>query len=240
VFTGIVQELGTIDSREDTGNDTRLTIEVSDDLAGRVRIGDSVAINGVCLTVTEVRAPRLAFDVSAETLSTTRLGAFRDGAKLNIEPALLAGDPVGGHFVTGHVDGLGDVVSVEPDGRSHRLEVAAPESLERYLARKGCITVDGVSLTVNDVSGSRFTVNIVPHTWSATIVQLYEPGTRVHLEVDLIARYLERLMGGGARQPDEQNITRDYLSEQGFAPPMTDDDIAGAEEDESPTGPDHG
>lgn len=224
MFTGIIQHLGALVSRENTGDDARLAVRVPAGLGERARPGDSLAVNGVCLTVNECRAGEVLFDVSAETLSKSRLGDLPEGSTLNIEPALSASDPVGGHFVTGHVDGLAEVRDVRPDGRSHRVEIEAPEGLGRYIAPKGCVTVDGVSLTVNEVNGVRFGVNIVPHTWSATNMQGYEPGTRVHLEVDLIARYLERLMADREAPPEEEEITKDFLSKQGFAPPVIEDD----------------
>ncbi len=229
MFTGIVQHQGTLASRELIDGDARLTVSAPPELGGRARVGDSIAVNGVCLTVAGRRDDELVFDASAETLSKTRLGQLEPGARLNLEPALSASDPVGGHFVTGHIDGLGEVTRIDPDGRSHRLEVAAPESLGRYIAVKGCITVDGVSLTVNDVNEARFGVNAVPHTWSVTTMKDYAVGTRVHLEVDLIARYLERLVGGRDEPPAEPDITTDFLSKQGFAPPLSDDEL---EEDE--------
>lgn len=229
MFTGIVQHQGSLASREIVDGDARLAVDVPASLVEQAGVGDSIAVNGVCLTVVERGDGRLLFDVSAETLSRTRLDELAHGACLNLEPALSASDPVGGHFVTGHIDDLGEVTGIEPDGRSHRLQVAAPESLARYIAEKGCIAVDGVSLTVNDVDGARFAVNIVPHTWSVTNMQDYSVGTRVHLEVDLIARYLERLMGGRDATPEEPSITTDFLSKQGFAPPLTD---AEQEEDE--------
>lgn len=222
VFTGIVQQQGTLVSREDIDGDTRLVVDVPPGMASRVDTGDSIAVNGVCLTVAGQREGQVQFDVSAETLSRTQFGRMAPGARLNLEPALSASDPVGGHFVTGHVDGLGEVTRLEPDGRSHRLEIAAPESLARYIAVKGCITVDGVSLTVNEVNDARFGVNVVPHTWSVTTMQDYAVGSRVHLEVDLIARYLERLTGGGDAPAAEPDITTDFLSKQGFLPPLGD------------------
>lgn len=224
MFTGIIQHLGTLVSREKTGDDVRLAIRVPAELSERARPGDSVAVNGVCLTVTECRAAELLFDVSSETLSKSRLGDLPEDSTLNIEPALLASDPVGGHFVTGHVDGVAEIRAVQPEGRSHRIEIEAPENLGRYIAPKGCITVDGVSLTINEVNGVRFGVNVVPHTWSATNMQSYEAGTRVHLEVDLIARYLERLIADQEAAPEEEDITTDYLSKQGFAPPVIEDE----------------
>lgn len=224
MFTGIVQQQGTLVSRELVDGDARLVVGVPSTLAEHTGVGDSVAVNGVCLTVAERRDSRLLFDASAETLSKTRLGRLETGARLNIEPALSASDPVGGHFVTGHVDGVGEVARIEPDGRSHRLQIDAPEALARYIVGKGCITVDGVSLTVNDVSGARFSVNVVPHTWSVTNMQDYAVGTPVHLEADLIARYLERLLGERGAAPAEPDITTDLLSKRGFAAPLSDDE----------------
>jgi len=238
VFTGIVQEQGTLASRQDFDGDARLDVAVSAALYERAGVGGSVAVNGVCLTVTERRQNQLLFDVSAETLSATRLGALAPGAPLNLETALSASDPVGGHFVTGHVDGVGEVTRVEEDGRSWRVEVQAPEALSRYIAPKGCITVDGVSLTVNEVNGARFGFNLVPHTLSATIVQHYAAGTRVNLEVDLIARYLERLLGNREAGPQEDDITKDFLSKQGFTPPVVDDEHRKTEENAEDHPPD--
>ena len=224
MFTGIVQQLGTLVSRELNNGEARLEIDVPAVLADQTGVGDSVAVNGVCLTVVERRGCRLLFDASAETLSKTRLGQLENGARLNLEPALSASDPVGGHFVTGHVDGVGEVTRVQPEGQSHRVEIEAPEALARYIAEKGCISVDGVSLTVNDVKGARFDFNVVPYTWSVTNMQDYSVGTQVNLEVDLIARYLERLMGRRDAAQTEPAITTDFLSKQGFAPPLSDAD----------------
>lgn len=236
MFTGIVQEQGTLVSRDNLDGDARLGVEVPAALFERLRVGDSVAVNGVCLTVAERRDRHLLFDVSAETLAKTRLGAFETGATLNLEPALSASEPVGGHFVTGHVDGVGEITRVDADGRSRRMEIAAPENLARFIAPKGCITVDGVSLTVNDVNGSHFGFNVVPHTLSVTNMRHYTAGAFVHLEVDLIARYLERLMGERDAPPAEENITTDFLSQQGFAPPVMDEDHGGDEKVETEDG----
>lgn len=236
MFTGIVQQQGTLVSREDVDGDIRLVVDVPSGMADRVEAGGSIAVNGVCLTVAGGREGQVQFDVSAETLSRTQFGRMTPGARLNLEPSLSASDPVGGHFVTGHVDGLGEITRLEPEGRSHRLEIAAPESLARYIAVKGCITVDGVSLTVNEVNDARFGVNIVPHTWSATTMQNYAVGTRVHLEVDLIARYLERLAGGAEEPAAEPDITTDFLSKQGFMPPAADTD-SGEDGDAGPERP---
>jgi riboflavin synthase len=222
--------MGTVAARDDLEGDARLDVEVPETMFGCLRVGDSVAVNGVCLTVTEARDNHVFFDVSAETLSATCLGTAEAGTPLNLEPALSASDPVGGHFVTGHVDGVGEIVSVEADGRSRRVEVEAPDTLARYIAPKGCITVDGVSLTVNEVNGSRFGFNLIPHTLSSTNMQYYAAGTRVHLEIDIIARYLERLVEGRGAESEEDNITADFLTQQGFAPPVMDEDEEGQED----------
>ena len=223
MFTGIVKEQGRLAARQ-TAGELRLAVDVSTGFAGHIRTGDSVSVNGVCLTVSSREGDRLWFDVSTETLSRTRLGELETGTRLNIEPALAASDPVGGHFVTGHVDGVGKVVGIEPEGRSHRMQVEAPEGLVRYIVEKGSIAVDGVSLTVNDVDGRRFSFNVIPHTWSATNMQDYKVGTPVNLEVDIIARYLARLVSDRDAMPEESDITTDFLSKQGFAPPLTDDE----------------
>lgn len=224
MFTGIVQEVGTLVSRQSFDGDARIVVEVPPGLTERVGEGDSVAINGVCLTVVGRAGNTLQFDVSSETLSATGLGEQETGARLNLEPSLSASDPLGGHFVTGHVDGVGKVVKIEPDARSYRVEIQAPESLARYIARKGSVAVDGISLTVNAVKGSRFGVNAIPHTWSATNMQGYGIGTRVNLEVDIIARYLERLLEDRDAASASEDITTDYLSQQGFSPPVIDEE----------------
>lgn len=223
MFTGIVREQGRLAARE-ADAELRLGVDVPDSLADRLGPGDSVAVNGVCLTVSSRGGNRLWFDVSAETLSRTRLGALETGARLNLEPALSASDPLGGHFVTGHVDGVGEVIRIESVGRSRRMEIEVPEGLVRYVAEKGSITVDGVSLTVNKAGGRRFIVDIIPHTWSTTNMQDYGNGTLVNLEVDIIARYLARLVSERDGMPEESDITTEYLSRQGFTPPLSDDE----------------
>lgn len=222
MFTGIINDQGTLASRETRGGGLRLAVDAPAELAARLSPGGSVAVNGVCLTLAAREGDRLLFDVSAETVSRTRLAELDTGAQLNLEPALTASDPIGGHFVTGHVDGVGEVVHIGRDGQSRRIEIQAPESLARYIAEKGSITVDGISLTVNEVKGPRFGVNIVPHTWSATNLRSCENGARVHLEADIIARYLARLVSERDSTPDENDITTDYLSRQGFTPPVSE------------------
>jgi riboflavin synthase len=198
MFTGIIQAVGRLESLEPRGGDARLTIDARE-LASRVdparlAIGESVAINGTCLTVLSATDGRLAFDASRETLDRTTLGTLRPGARVNLEAALRMGDPLGGHLVSGHVDGIGAVVSTAPEARSLRVVLSAPPELARYVATKGSITVDGVSLTVNEVDGARFGVNLIPHTVEATNFGELAAGRRVNLEVDTIARYVERML----------------------------------------------
>lgn len=194
MFTGIIQATGEIRAVDEVGGDARLRIGVGDLNLEQVSLGDSIAVSGVCLTVVEFTQDEFAADVSQETLGLTTLGALEVGAHVNLEPSLTLATPLGGHLVSGHVDGVGRLVSLQPDARSTRMEFAVPTELGRYVARKGSITIDGTSLTVNDVAGDTFSVNIVPHTLERTIMGGYEPGTRVNLEVDLVARYLERLI----------------------------------------------
>lgn len=197
MFTGIVQDMGRIVALEPRDGDVRLRVAVERLPLDAVRSGDSIAVSGVCLTVVEHDARGFAADVSNETLSLTTLGDLAPGSRVNLEPALRAGDPLGGHLVSGHVDGIGRVVSLAQDARSWRIRFEAPPGLARYIARKGSIAIDGVSLTVNEVEGSEFGINIIPHTFEVTTIGGYAPGRRVNLEIDAIARYVERLMGAG-------------------------------------------
>jgi riboflavin synthase len=194
VFTGIVQDMGRIAALERRAGDVRLRVAVGRMPLGAVRTGDSIAVSGVCLTVVEHDAASFAADVSNETLSLTTLGELVEGSLVNLEPALRAGDPLGGHLVSGHVDGVGRVVSLAEDARSWRIRFETPPALARYVARKGSIAIDGVSLTVNEVEGREFGVNIIPHTFEATTIGGYAPGRRVNLEIDQVARYVERLL----------------------------------------------
>jgi riboflavin synthase len=197
MFTGIVQTTGRVAALEagqgDAG-DLRLEIGLEEALAETLDTGASVAVNGVCLTVVEYTENGFAADVSRETLDCTTLGALDIGDRVNLETAVTPATALGGHLVSGHVDGVGSVISRDDDARSVRLRIRAPDDLARYIAPKGSITVDGVSLTVNAVSEAEFEVNIVPHTLELTILRAYRPGYRVNLEVDVVARYLERLL----------------------------------------------
>jgi riboflavin synthase len=198
MFTGIVQTVGTIARIEPRGGDTRLVIDAGSlDLAD-VAVGDSISVSGVCLTAIALEHIQFAADVSVETLSRTTIGALQIGACVNLEKSLRLADRLGGHLVSGHVDGIGKVVSIEPDARSQRWVFELPEGLSRYAAAKGSICIDGVSLTVNEVTGSRFGVNLIPHTIEVTTFRDRRVGDGVNIEVDLIARYVERLAAVGA------------------------------------------
>ncbi len=191
MFTGIVTDVGRVRSVADRG-DRRFVLSTAFDTA-TIDIGASIACAGCCLTVVETAPGRFAVDASAETLSVTTLGEWRDGTEVNLERALKVGDELGGHLVSGHVDGVGQVVSVREEGASHRIVFEAPQDLARFIASKGSIAVDGVSLTVNEVDGRRFGVNIIPHTWTETTFRRLAAGSRVNLEIDLLARYVARL-----------------------------------------------
>lgn len=195
MFTGIVQDMGRIAALQAQGGDLRLTIDVSRLSLADARTGDSIAVSGVCLTALELTSKTFSADVSNETLSLTTLGQLRSGDQVNLEPALRAGDALGGHLVSGHVDGLAEVLSVQGDARSQRVRFRVPAALSRYVARKGSVAIDGVSLTVNEVEGDVFGVNLIPHTWEVTTLGTLAPGRRVNLEIDQVARYVERLIG---------------------------------------------
>jgi len=194
VFTGIVRDVGKIHAVEPRGGDVRLWIDVDAlPLAGVVD-GDSICVSGCCLTALEISPRGFAADVSRETLALTTLGDLAPGSRVNLEPSLKAGDSLGGHLVSGHVDGLGELVSVVADARSVRMRLRCPPGLSRYVARKGSIAIDGVSLTVNDVDGDEFGVNLIPHTQAVTTLGEFAAGRRVNLEIDQVARYVERLL----------------------------------------------
>ena len=217
MFTGIIQAVGEIRSLEPRGGDVRLTIATGKLEMRGVVLGDSIAVNGVCLTAVALEGPQFAADVSRETLSLTTLGDLKAGSAVNLEKALTLSTPLGGHLVSGHVDGVGEILQRDQDARSWRLRVQAPAELARYIAPKGSICVDGTSLTVNRVEGSVFDLNVVPHTIEETIIVAYRAGTRVNLEVDLVARYLERLiLGDKAADARASGVTAAFLAEHGF------------------------
>ena len=220
MFTGIIQAVGEVAAMQPTGGDLRLRIRTGRLPLEDVNLGDSIAANGVCLTVVELPGDGYWADVSGETLAFTTLGGLQPGARLNLEKALTPASRLGGHLVSGHVDGVGEVVSLGQDARSVRFVLRAPDALARYIAHKGSICVDGTSLTVNAVNGPDFELNIIPQTMNETLFGDYRPGSRVNLEVDVIARYLERLvLGDRAADPAAAGLSLETLAENGFLSP---------------------
>jgi riboflavin synthase len=194
MFTGIVQDIGTVESVTERGGDVRLGIRVGRLDLARTAIGDSICVQGCCITAVALTAQVFEADLSRETLALTTLGSLAVGAPVNLEPALRAGDALGGHLVSGHVDGVATVVSWTADARSTRVLIQVPAALARFIARKGSVAVDGVSLTVNEVEGGRFGVNLIPHTLEVTTLGRLGAGATVNLEIDQVARYVERLL----------------------------------------------
>ena len=217
MFTGIIQAVGEVAAMQPSGGDLRLRIHSGKLDLSDVALGDSISTNGVCLTVIELPGDGYWADVSVETLNFTTLGDLKLGSRVNLEKALTPASRLGGHIVSGHVDGVGEVVSLREDARSIRFVLRAPDELARYIAHKGSITVDGTSLTVNAVNGAEFDLNIIPQTMAETVFGGYQPGSRVNLEVDVIARYLERLiLGDHAADGDVGGITEELLRRHGF------------------------
>lgn len=218
MFTGIIQAQGTIADMQPRSGDMRLQINTGKLDLGDVSLGDSIAVNGVCLTAVELTGKSFSADVSNETLLLTSLAGLKTGSSVNLEKALTLATRLGGHLVSGHVDGVGTVISRSDDGRSVRFVIEAPAVLACYIAHKGSICIDGTSLTVNAVDGARFELNIVPHTLKETIMGNYQAGSEVNLEVDLIARYLERLvLGDKAAIPGKKvEIDEALLKKTGF------------------------
>ena len=214
MFTGLVEAVGHIARIDARGRDRRLRIEPGAALMEGLQPGDSIAVSGACLTAVEPDAAGFTADVSAETLAHTRLGTLEVGDRVNLERALLPTTRLGGHLVSGHVDGVGEIAGREADGQSWRFVIDVPPRLSRYIAPKGSICLDGISLTVNEVDGARFGVNIVPHTMSMTTLADARPGDPVNLEVDVIARYLERLLA--ADGTTRNGIDRAALARMGF------------------------
>jgi riboflavin synthase len=211
MFTGIIAALGEITALQPKGGDLKLVINAGKLDCGDVKLGDSIAINGVCLTVVDMDNQQLSFDVSQETITRSSLAQLKTGSQVNLEKALAVGERLGGHFVSGHVDGLGQIDSIKEVARSWQIAVNVPSELQRYIAEKGSICIDGASLTVNKVTAKGFEVNIIPHTLQETIIKDYKVGSKVNLEVDLIARYLERLLPA-----QESKLTPDFLKQHGY------------------------
>jgi riboflavin synthase len=218
MFTGIILAVGKISAIEHRSGDCRLTIDTGELALADTSIGDSIAVNGVCLTAVTIGKRHFCADVSNETLSRTTLHFASVGTPVNLELALTPSTRMGGHIVSGHVDGIGVVKEKKPDGRSFRFTVKAPDNLARYIAEKGSICINGISLTVNEVNGAVFNVNIVPHTLKETTLGLNEPGTQVNLEVDILARYMERLLMGDKAANIPGGITEELLHKSGFLP----------------------
>ncbi len=216
MFTGIIQAVGRIAAIEPKGADVRLRVATGKLELGDVALGDSIAVNGVCLTAVELPGDGFWADVSGETLARTGIGDLAVGAEVNLEKALTPTTRLGGHLVSGHVDGVGTVTSRREDGRSVRFRIQAPDELAKYIAEKGSICVDGISLTVNAVDGAAFELNIVPHTLQETTMAGFRPGRRINLEVDIIARYLERLLLGEKAARSGSGLTESFLVEHGF------------------------
>jgi riboflavin synthase len=216
MFTGIILAIGKIAAVERKAGDCRLKIDTGKLSLMDVALGDSIAVNGVCLTAVELDAHYFCADVSNETLSRTILNNATTGTAVNLELALTPATRMGGHIVSGHVDGIGQVIEKKADGRSIRFTFKAPDNLAKYIAEKGSICINGISLTVNEVNGAKFSVNIVPYTLKDTTLGEATVGTKVNLEVDLLARYMERLMLGEAAAHDQGGITEELLQKSGF------------------------
>jgi len=212
MFTGIIKAKGSIAAMSRQGGDVRLTVRSEGLPWGEYEIGESIAVNGVCLTAVALHDDGFDTDVSVETLDVTALGSLGSGSDVNLEPAISLGERLGGHLVSGHVDCVGSVTSRTADARSVRLAIEIPAEYAHYVAKKGSVCIDGVSLTVNEVSGNTFELNIIPHTADVTIIGDYAVGTVVNVEVDLLARYLERLMS-----KDGDGISLDFLKAHGYA-----------------------
>jgi len=218
VFTGIIESLGCIERVESRGKDLVLSIHSGKLDLSDVHLGDSIAVNGVCLTVTSLADIGFTADVSAESLANTHIKHYSAGTNVNLEKALTLATRLGGHMVSGHVDGVGTVIEKSNDGRSIRFDIECPPSLGKYIANKGSITIDGVSLTVTGCTKNSFSLNIVPHTVAETTIQAYQKGQAVHVEVDLIARYTERLLEAKVEEQSRSGskLSQNFLSEHGF------------------------
>ncbi|MBE3573207.1 MAG: riboflavin synthase [Moorella humiferrea] len=215
MFTGLVEEIGVVRRVEAAPMGARLTIAVKEIIAG-TRVGDSIAVNGACLTVVELMPAAIVAEVMAETLRVTNLGSLKPGDKVNLERALRLGDRLGGHLVSGHVDGVGEIKSKRRVGIAWEMEVAVPAGLERYIAPKGSLALDGTSLTVIDIKGNKVAVGLIPHTAAHTILGVKGPGDKVNVEVDMLARYLERLLARTPKEGGGEGLTWEFLAANGF------------------------
>ncbi|MCF9045749.1 riboflavin synthase [Acinetobacter nectaris] len=217
MFTGIIESVGQVKSLQSVGGDIRLTVGTDIDMSD-VHLGDSIATNGICLTVTAWGDNWYSADVSRESLDRTTLGRWKVGQPLNIEKAMLPTTRFGGHIVSGHVDAIGEITQMRHDARSLYFEVTAPKEIAKYLAEKGSITVDGISLTINHLNGCVLSLNLIPHTAERTNISMWQVGTAVNLEVDILARYMERLLLGdrAAVAQKESNISMEFLANNGF------------------------
>ena len=217
MFTGIIEAIGALTSLSQKESEWRLTISAGTLDMSDVKLGDSIAVNGCCLTVVECGNNHFSADVSRETLRCTTLGSLQQNSRLNLEKAMLASSRFGGHIVSGHVDGVGELVASKPEGKSIRLDFSIPDELAKYIAAKGSICIDGTSMTVNEVSGSTFSINVIPHTQEETIIGEYKLGQRVNIEVDLVARYLERLLlNRKSADTTSPGIDLEFLKQHGF------------------------
>tara|TARA_B100000900_G_scaffold290685_1_gene249502 strand:+ start:1368 stop:2024 length:657 start_codon:yes stop_codon:yes gene_type:complete len=215
MFTGIVESIGKVVKLERIQDEWRLTLQTGNLSLDDVELGDSIAVSGCCLTVVQLTEIGFAADVSNETLRCTTLGQFKPGTRVNLEKAMQATDRFGGHIVSGHIDGVGELVSSEIEGKSQKLVFSVPNELSRFIAAKGSICIDGTSLTVNQVEGNIFSINVIPHTQEMTVIGCYELGERVNLEVDLVARYLEKLFSNEHRGKSG-GVSASLLEQHGF------------------------
>ncbi len=216
MFTGIIEAQGRIENIVNIAGDVRMTIAIGKMEMSDVKIGDSISCNGVCLTAIELTNSTYTADVSSETLKVTTLGELAIGSAVNLEKALRLQDRLGGHLVSGHVDGLGEVVSIKQEARSWRYQFKFPLEIGKYIAEKGSICINGISLTVNEVESNIFGVNIVPHTRQETTIKDLQLGSKVNLEVDLLARYIERMLSVAKMDEKSSNITPEFLAKNGF------------------------
>ena len=217
MFTGIIESLGKVESLQSVGGDIRLRIQTSLDMSD-VHLGDSIATNGICLTVVEWGSNWYVADVSRESLNRTTLAQWKVGQAVNVEKAMLPTTRFGGHIVSGHIDAVGEITVVREDARSLYFEVTAPVEIAKYLAEKGSVTVDGISLTINHLRGNILSLNLIPHTAERTNIGSWKTGAKVNLEVDILARYIERLLLGekAAQVPQQSKISLDFLAANGF------------------------